>query len=113
MTELPSTQGPIYSTLGGDGVLTEIVEMFVDEMPDRIAALSDQLNRSDWEALCRMAHQLKGSAGSYGFEPISPCAGRLEDSIREDRPEEQIHQAVAELVDMCRRTRAGVPTKRE
>ena len=109
MADTQCIQDPIYSTLGGDEDLGEIVEMFVDEMPDRVAVLLDQLNDSDWEALRRSAHQLKGAAGSYGFNPISPCAATLEYNIRENEPEEQIRQAVADLADMCRRARAGVP----
>lgn len=108
MTEMSATQEPLYSTFGGDEDLGEIVEMFVDEMPERISTLLGQLNSSDWEALRRSAHQLKGAAGSYGFATISPCAATLESSIREELPEEQIHQAVEELVAMCRRTRAGI-----
>jgi len=110
MTEMPATQELLYSALGGDEDLGEIVEMFVDEMPDRISALLGQLNSSDWEALRRSAHQLKGAAGSYGFAAITPCAATLENSIRQELPEEQIHRAVEDLVSMCRRTRAGTPS---
>jgi len=110
MTEQSATLEPIYSALGGDEDLAEIVEMFVDEMPTRISALLGYLDNSDWEALRVTAHQLKGAAGSYGFTPISPCAATLEDSIREEASEERIQEAVEDLVAMCRRARAGTPS---
>jgi len=99
----------IYSSLAGDTELAEIVEMFVGEMPGRVASLLDRFNRKDWDGLRQSAHQLKGAAGSYGFVAISPCAGRLEGVIREGEPEERISEAVTELVDLCGRVRCGQP----
>lgn len=99
----------LYSRLGEDPDLGEIVTMFVDEMPGRMATLQEQFNEHDWENLRRSAHQLKGAAGSYGFDEISPVAGRLETCIRDEEPLEQIHAAVEEIIDLCRRVRAGGP----
>ena len=99
----------LYSTLADDPDLAEIVAMFVQEMPERIARLLDRFRESDREGLRRAAHQLKGAAGSYGFAPISPAAARLEDQIVHTRSEEEISQALDELIDLCRRARAGTP----
>ena len=110
MTRITSGTEPLYSSLGGDPDLGAIVETFVGEMPNRAAAMRDRLNTSDWEGLCRMAHQLKGAAGSYGFDPISSSAAELDKAIRENEPEEQIRNAVDVLVKICNRARAGVPT---
>ncbi|MBN2294072.1 MAG: Hpt domain-containing protein [Pirellulales bacterium] len=100
---------PIYSTLGSDPDLGELVELFVDEMPDRIQNLTNLLEQSDWEELRRSAHQLKGAAGSYGFDTISPIAAVVEDKIRANCPEDELHQAVEDLCEMCRAARAGAP----
>jgi HPt (histidine-containing phosphotransfer) domain-containing protein len=100
---------PMYSTLGGDPDLGDLVTLFVEEMSDRVANIQDLLKRSEWEELRRAAHQIKGAAGSYGFGAISPCAGKLEYAIRDQEPEENIRQAVEDLVTMCRRACAGTP----
>jgi histidine phosphotransfer protein HptB len=97
----------LYSRLGSDPDLGEIVTMFVEEMPGRIAKLLEQLNRGDLESLRCTAHQLKGAAGSYGFDSISPSAGRLESAVRDHEPIEQIRAAVEEVVQLCSRARAG------
>jgi HPt (histidine-containing phosphotransfer) domain-containing protein len=97
----------IFSSLGADADLRDIVELFVDEMPARVAVLLDRLNTGDWEGLRQAAHQLKGAAGSYGFGPISPSAGRVESAIRNGEPEERIRQTVLDLVDLCGRARCG------
>ena len=103
-------QGCIYSRLAGDPDLWDIVDMFVDEMPDRINALLDQLHAADWDGLRQTAHRLKGAAGSYGFDAISPCAGRLESALENGQPEQKIRAAVEELVELCKRMRHGLPT---
>jgi len=99
----------IYSTYGGDPDLGELVEMFVDEMPDRVAALERAFGDGDLETLRRTAHQLKGAAGSYGFGQLTPWAAALEEAIRESQPEDAIEQALADLVALCGRVRAGEP----
>jgi HPt (histidine-containing phosphotransfer) domain-containing protein len=108
-SQAPNAPGPIYSSLGADPDLGEIVELFVEEMPGRVQTLVDEYNSGDWGGLRRTAHQLKGAAGSYGFEEISPVASRLERFLTDDKPEEQVRAAVEELIDMCGRARAGDP----
>lgn len=100
---------PLYSTLAEDPDLGGIVEMFVDEMPDRIGNLLAQLESGNWEELRRAAHQLKGAAGSYGFDDISPSAAGLEAALRGGDPEEEIQKAVASLVGLCQRATSGAP----
>ncbi|MHB1033361.1 MAG: Hpt domain-containing protein [Pirellulales bacterium] len=106
---VPVTE-PLYSTLGGDPDLAEIVTMFVDEMPERIENLETRFKTHDFENLQRAAHQLKGAAGSYGFNEVTPYAARLETAVREHEPEDRIQDALDALVDLCRRARAGTPT---
>jgi len=107
MIPTATSAGPLYSTLDSDPDVRELVEMFVEEMPDRVASLLDRVNAADWEGLRRVAHQLKGAAGSYGFEPITHSAAGVEDAIRESRPEEEIRRMVQDLVDLCDRAQVG------
>ncbi len=101
--------GPMYSTLADDPDLAEIVTLFVDEMPERIDNLARLLEGHDREPLRRAAHQLKGAAGSYGFEPITAAAARLEDAIRQSRIDQDIRRACDDLIALCRQARAGTP----
>ena len=59
-------------------------------MPDRIASLVNQAAERDWAQLARTAHQLKGAAGSYGFNEITPSAAKLEAMARNGEQEEAI-----------------------
>ena len=99
----------IYSSLGTDPDLGEIVDMFVDEIPDRVGALQRLFESGDREALRRTAHQLKGAAGSYGFDQLTPYAARLEGLVQDNNPEEEILQALDVLVAICQKVKAGAP----
>ena len=107
MTPMATAAEALHSTLSADPDLREIVELFVEEMPDRMSSLLDRLDAADWEGLRRVAHQLKGAAGSYGFEPITRSAARVEDAIRESQPEQAIRRMVKELLDLCARAHPG------
>ncbi len=99
----------VYSQLGGDPDLSELVTMFVDEMPHRLGSFQEAQAAGNREALGRLSHQMKGAAGSYGFDQATPYAARLEKAARENVPEEELLRALHELVDLCSRMRAGVP----
>lgn len=103
----PTQTTALYSSLASDPDLADIVALFVEEMPDRIATFLQHCESGDRESLRRAAHQLKGAAGSYGFDPISSVAGRLEGALRAGAAEERIHEGVTELVEMCRACRVG------
>ena len=99
----------IYSDLGTDPDFGELVEMYVEEMPDRVATLQQAHAAADTELLQRTAHQLKGASGSYGFPMLTPYAAALEYAVRDDEPEEAILKALNELIDVCGRLRSGAP----
>lgn len=101
--------GPVYSHLAADPVLSELVELFVQEMPGRIDTFEALARRRDWSELARGAHQLKGAGGSYGFHDFTCYAARLEAAARDGSPEESILAALRDLLDLCRRVRSGVP----
>ena len=103
----------VYSHLAADPDLGELVDLFVQGMPDRINALDAQVKSRNWSQLAETAHQIKGAAGCYGFEEIMPCAARLEAAAREAQQEEQILSALDELVTLCRRVRTGTPQANE
>ena len=100
----------IYSDLANDPDLAELVEMFVEEMPERIARLVATWEARDLENLTRLAHQLKGSAGSYGFHEITPFAFQLERAAKEGGSEE-IARDLQDLVSICQQVRSGSPAE--
>ncbi len=102
----------VYSSLAGDPELHELVDIFVREIPDKIKALETHARSCDWQQLTRIAHQLRGAAGSYGFNAMTPCAARLESALKDDRGGDEILSSLNELLALCRGVRSGVsPTE--
>jgi len=97
---------PIISNLGDDEDFVELVEMFVSELPDRVESMRKAIEENDMDALRRLAHQLKGAAGGYGFPSITDNARVVEQSSEAAEDLASVRQQVEELADMCQRARA-------
>ncbi len=109
MTNNSLQEQPIYSDLGDDERLCDLVEMFVDEMPQRIGQLKKAFDAEDCQEIGRLAHQMKGSVGSYGFHQLTDYAARLERAVIDAEPRQTIGEILSELSDACARVRTGVP----
>ncbi|MBC8355112.1 MAG: Hpt domain-containing protein [Planctomycetes bacterium] len=109
MSELTVTSAYLYSTLGLDPDLGELVDIFVDEMPNRVAKIQEAWGSQDLKALGTAVHQLRGAAGSYGFDDLTPVLTRLELNVRSSSPEAEILRSIDELTELCSRVRAGAP----
>lgn len=108
----PASTKPIRSEYAADPDMIDLVQLFASEMPTRVA-----LVRSCWEDkrlddLKRVAHQLKGAGGGYGFSSVGDAAGRLEAGVkraldgRENSDLESIRKQVDELLDVLNRVTA-------
>jgi len=65
--------------LGGDeGLLYEVVRIFLDGMPVHLAGLHRAIKGSDLEAMERIAHSLKGELAYLGISSLCDKARELE-----------------------------------
>ncbi|MBI3203533.1 MAG: response regulator [Myxococcales bacterium] len=101
----PSAPEPLVSEFGDDPEMKPLVEQFVVHLPARLEELGAASRSGDREAIARIAHQLKGAAGGYGFQIVTESAARLEAAARADVPE--IAAPLEELVSLCQRARAA------
>ena len=100
-----------------DAELDELRREFLDEARDKVneiqSALSGERSSQSLDRMTYLAHQLKGSGGSYGFERISADAAQLEKAVERlaegdpaGRLEETIQQHVVNLkAEIDRRSR--------
>jgi len=83
----------------------ELIEMFLEELPNRIAALNETAESNDFSQMNRLAHQLKGAAPSFGFDPIGSAAAVLETRLKTSNIEmvelDQIREEFDKLVNEC------------
>jgi histidine phosphotransfer protein HptB len=109
MTLPPLEPAPVYSALSEDPDLAELVDLFVRDVPDRVAALEAALDTRNWDAVRVLAHQLKGAAGSYGFPELTRRARTLESAVREGAGELALREAMESLWAISLRLRGGAP----
>jgi len=103
--------GHYVSTLANDPELGPLVELFVQELPSRLAAIQQATADDNIPEAGRLAHQLKGAGGSYGFPHLMQAAALVERAAREQRPWPEIESALAQLATTCSLTRAGCPAE--
>ncbi len=102
MSEHLDADQPIRSSLAADPEMVDLVELFVRELPQRVAALEAAASAGD--GLRRLAHQLKGAGSGYGFAELSAAAAALERIAVDDTATVvEVHARGGELVDICRR----------
>jgi signal transduction histidine kinase/CheY-like chemotaxis protein/HPt (histidine-containing phosphotransfer) domain-containing protein len=98
----------VKSTLNEDDPdLLEIVRQFVRDLPDRSSAILRAVQTSDRETLKRLAHQLRGAGGSYGFQEITDAAASVEEALVGGLEEPVLRARVEALAGLCRRARAA------
>lgn len=71
----------LRSELRDDPELGPLARQFALALPVRVQALRDAVMRGEDATALRLAHQLKGAAGSYGFPAIGDSARALEGPI--------------------------------
>lgn len=97
----------LRSEFADDPEMTELIGIFLDELPARIDAMRAAADASRLDALITMAHQLKGSAGGYGYSPIGLAAGKVEHRLRTGGADpalalDAVGRELSDLIEMCR-----------
>ena len=68
----------LYSDFADDPDMAELIDLFLDDLPNRVTSLRAALAAGDMAGLRRFAHQLKGAAGGYGYPTLGEAAAALE-----------------------------------
>lgn len=67
---------------GEPDVLTEVLQMFLQEFPTRLQMLRNAWASGNIQEVCRAAHSLKGSAGNIGAQRLYGVCAQLDDKGR-------------------------------
>ena len=68
--------------------LSELLDLFLKTTSSELIELQRALKEKDAQAAERMAHSMKGAAGSLGLQEIHETAKRIETAARTNRLEE-------------------------
>ena len=105
--------GPVGLLEGGPldaATVARLVGGFAQELPERAVTIENALRSQDLHLVKELAHQLKGSAGLYGFTQIADAARMIHQRATEEEDLEQLQAAVGDLVQLCEQTRARQPS---
>ncbi len=108
----PETVGPppaLFSELAEERDLADLLAEFVEGLPRRVDALQEALDRNDLAGLARLAHQLRGAAGSYGFSTITTAARAVEESAQAPVCLDELRRQFEALAALCRSAHADQP----
>jgi len=89
LEELRSLEEP-----GGPDLFGELVQLYVDDLPDRVEGIRNAVENRDSGALRREAHRLKGSSQQMGAARLAAQCLELENLGRNDRVEDAMPYCV-------------------
>ena len=74
--------------LGGSALVSQMLALFREHAPLRVAAISEAVAAQDWVAAGRAAHTLVSTAGSVGAMELMQRARDLEEAVATGRTAE-------------------------
>jgi len=89
MADLPVIDSQAIANLraldpeNGDDFLREIIGIFIDDTPQRIAELDKSLAVGDLATFARAAHSIKGASSNLGASILRATAEQIEHRARE------------------------------
>ncbi|QNN24104.1 response regulator [Planctomycetales bacterium ZRK34] len=104
----PLSECALVSECATDIKMSELIATFVSGLGQRVKAIHETLENEDYESLARLAHQIKGAAGGYGYTPITEVARELEQQAKMADNLEAIKAKVDELKTLCHRAEIGI-----
>ena len=75
----------------------ELLEAYIDDSRDCIAAMEAAMSVSDWDKLGVIAHQLKGASGNVGAIQMQRFCAQLEQDARAKCPTNAIQSLIQGL----------------
>jgi CheY-like chemotaxis protein len=88
---------PLPSSLWSQVKLRPLIMQFLDDMEQKLSALQKQALVGEAEAMLPLCLEIKGTAGSYGYEPIQRAAHELIQLLTAEQ-----QSSAEELQDKCR-----------
>jgi HPt (histidine-containing phosphotransfer) domain-containing protein len=73
-------------SLSDDGdpeLLLDLIRLFLEDGPSKVAAISEGLQATDFDKMERAAHALKGSAGNLGARLLQGTCEKMQSATRQ------------------------------
>ena len=103
-----TTTAPIYSRLGGSDSLAAVVEKFIPRVNEQFSVMETANNDKDFQELAALAHWLKGSGGTIGYDQLSKPAAQLEAHAKA-QDHSSCTEDLSHIKSIIERLRPGTP----
>ncbi|MBY0573695.1 MAG: response regulator, partial [Undibacterium sp.] len=87
----------LKNMMGKHDLMIKILKKFMDSQPKEQSALQQAIILGDTKTAERLAHTLKGIAGTLGAGDVCQCATALEAALKEKQSMETIHELIQSL----------------
>jgi CheY-like chemotaxis protein len=104
------SQAGLRSSEADDEAVAALLEQFVADLPRRVHQLQQALQQQDREALRSVTHDVKGTAGTYGFEPVAKVAEHLQQQLETDEAFDGLTEQVHHLIGVIEQV-GGYPAE--
>ncbi len=94
-------ESPLISSLIHDTDMAEFIDSFVEGLHDDIQALERAFVSKELTALQTLTRELKGSAGTHGFDMISTAAAEIETALNGQPDLSDVRDKLTRLVRLC------------
>ncbi|MCI0641562.1 MAG: Hpt domain-containing protein [Gemmataceae bacterium] len=100
---------PLISDVADDKEMRNLLEEFTSGLSATCRRLEVSLAAGNVAEVQRLAHQLRGSSGGYGYSPISHAAALLEEAAHKPATTPDVIQSLGDkLLRLCKRAQLGM-----
>ncbi|MCA8974463.1 MAG: Hpt domain-containing protein [Planctomycetes bacterium] len=82
---------------GDPELLVDLIQMFLEDGPSKVKAITEGLEEGDMEKVERAAHSLKGSSGNLGARHLQDSCEKMQIASRQHQVE-QVREITPEIV---------------
>ena len=100
-----SAHAVLSSKFSDDAEMNQLVIEFIDLLPPRLVDLTTACASLDWDTIEAKAHQLRGSAGLYGYKELFELSEKLEIEAKTSRDDPS--PLLAQITSLIERIIAG------
>ena len=93
-------------SMGSNDLIVEMIQIFVDQLPEFTGGLKEHLNNRDFPALGALAHKAKSSVAVMGMEALAADLKKLELSAKASADQETYPVLVDRFIEQVTITAA-------
>ena len=93
----------LRSIYADDKAIAGILPVFLGNIPKYTGNLVSAIKEQNWSAAARTCHDLKGTAGGYGYPEITLATARLEAELKGGQDSEVIRERLQDVLSLCDR----------